>query len=775
MLDRFIRGKREAKRAWTSSWTVAVALLACSALSYTPDGESLFAPFDLLHWQLVAHHEHGENTDAGRVVTVVIDARTVEALGPATVYARETHARLLDRLRMAASVSLDFPMVNRQPGDAMLARAIARHGRVVLTAQSNGLAGRVDLLVAPPPALANAAAAVGQRKLVFGSGHTVQGIVPFLAVGPAGFEEAHVSRLALQVAEAVPALRNLRGLVQTHVSSMGRVVPGALALSFPNDFDLRQYSYLDVLEGRVPEAAFAGRVVFVGDTATGLSGGPYHLSARGAPLTRVQIDAQAADELLDGKVVLRVPFVLQILCGLAAASGMILICARASGRRSNTMALAWMLAIAAALTALPMLSRYWIPLGPALASCVAIYAVYGWRRAAGVRRMLRHELDGLHAAGLPLAADGHAREASPDDELDALVQGMRASRTAYVGLIRSLPYPVFVERGAKLVLSNERGRELVERLAAAREPAIMMLAREQIRLAKAAGEIRTLELNLGGRAQMMMVTPFGEGGEGGEMGEAADASDMGSMICLVDVHDIKAAAEHDRMTLRHMAHDLRNPLSTMLSLLEARGMGGGDGKGEARDLIADLHQLVDYSLRVAQDFTQLSRAEHLDARSYLPVSAADLAAEAIDQVWHGAAAKRIAIDGPRLDGGDAWVLGSSDMLLRALVNLLDNAIKYSAPDTRIEVRLALRADDVAIGIEDQGCGIAVEAMPHLFEPFFQVGGTRGDPALGVGLGLPFVRAVVARHGGTVEASSTPGLGSRFTIALPRTEAVLLDA
>ncbi|WP_432779670.1 ATP-binding protein [Burkholderia gladioli pv. alliicola] len=530
-----------------------------------------------------------------------------------------------------------------------------------------------------------------------------------------------------------------------------------------------------MLEGRVPEAAFDGRVVFVGDTATGLSGGPYHLSARGAPLTRVQIDAQAADELLDGNVVLRVPFVLQILFGLAAASGMILICARASGRRSNAMALAWMLAIAAALTALPMLSRYWIPLGPALASCVAVYAVYGWRRAAGVRRMLRHELDGLHAAGLPLAADGHAREASPDDELDALVQGMRASRTAYVGLIRSLPYPVFVEQGAKLVLSNERGRELVERLAAAREPAIMMLAREQIRLAKAAGEIRTLELNLGGRAQMMMVTPFGEGGEGGGMGGAADESDMGSMICLVDVHDIKAAAEHDRMTLRHMAHDLRNPLSTMLSLLEARGMGGGDGKGEAPDLIADLHQLVDYSLRVAQDFTQLSRAEHLDARSYVPVSAVDLAAEAIDQVWHGAAAKRIAIDGPRLDGGDAWVLGSPDMLLRALVNLLDNAIKYSAPATRIEVRLALRADDVAIGIEDQGCGIAAEAMPHLFEPFFQVGGTRGDPALGVGLGLPFVRAVVARHGGAVEASSTPGVGSRFTIALPRMEAVLLDA
>lgn len=389
--------------------------------------------------------------------------------------------------------------------------------------------------------------------------------------------------------------------------------------------------------------------------------------------------------------------------------------------------------------------------------------------------MLRRELDGLHAAGLPLAADGHVREASPDDELDALVQGMRASHTAYVGLIRSLPYPVFVEQGAKLVLSNERGRELVERLAAAREPAIMMLAREQIRLAKAAGEIRTLELNLGGRAQMMMVTPFGEGGEGGEMGEAADESDMGSMICLVDVHDIKAAAEHDRMTLRHMAHDLRNPLSTMLSLLEARGMGGGDGKGEARDLIADLHPLVGYSLRVAQDFTQLSRAEHLDARSYVPVSAADLAGEAIDQVWHGAAAKRIAIDVPR--ARRRGCLGARQPR-HAAARTGEPArqchqVFGAGYAHRGEARAACRRR----GDRHRGPGVRDRRRGDAASVRAVLPGRRHArrPRARGGVGLPFVRAVVARHGGTVEASLTPGVGSRFTIALPRTEAVLLDA
>lgn len=389
--------------------------------------------------------------------------------------------------------------------------------------------------------------------------------------------------------------------------------------------------------------------------------------------------------------------------------------------------------------------------------------------------MLRHELDGLHAAGLPLAADGHVREASPDDELDALVQGMRASRTAYVGLILSLPYPVFVEQGAKLVLSNERGRELVERLAAAREPAIMMLAREQIRLAKAAGEIRTLELNLGGRAQMMMVTPFGEGGEGGGMGGAADESDMGSMICLVDVHDIKAAAEHDRMTLRHMAHDLRNPLSTMLSLLEARGMGGGDGKGEAPDLIADLHPLVDYSLRVAQDFTQLSRAEHLDARSYVPVSAADLAAEAIDQVWHGAAAKRIAIDGPR--ARRRGCLGARQPRHAAARTGEPARQCHQVFGAGYAHRGEARAARRRRGDRHRGPGMRDRRRGDAASVRAVLPGRRHArrPRARGGVGLPFVRAVVARHGGTVEASLTPGVGSRFTIALPRTEAVLLDA
>jgi signal transduction histidine kinase len=236
------------------------------------------------------------------------------------------------------------------------------------------------------------------------------------------------------------------------------------------------------------------------------------------------------------------------------------------------------------------------------------------------------------------------------------------------------------------------------------------------------------------------------------------------MICFVDVHALKEAVTSDRQTLRHMAHDLRNPLSSILALVEARGR-----TTSAADpaFLADLQRLVNYSLRVSQDFMQLSRAEHLDPKAGAPLSLNDLAAEAIDQVWHGATAKQMALNGPHHEGPDVFVLGNQDMLLRALVNLLDNAIKYSAPGTSVDVWIDADDHHAAVRIEDRGIGIDSKALPHLFEPFFQVGNEAKDASQGVGLGLPFVKAVVERHGGTIDVESTPGAGSRFTVRLER--------
>ncbi|MFC5430805.1 ATP-binding protein [Paraburkholderia denitrificans] len=743
-----------------SSWGVAIGLLAAAAYGYTPAGEVLFAPLDRLHWGLVA--PRARPVSRSRVATVVIDARTVAALGPVAAYSRATDVRLLERLHGAAAVCLDFAMVTPQPEDALLAPAIARHGRVVLSAQSSAQIGHAEVVLPPSPALAAAAAAIGQRNLLVGAGHTVQGIVPYLKVRATGDEEPHVVLQALRVAGDVEPLRNIRRFIQAQVSSMGQIVPGALALALPTHFNLDQYSYIDVLEGRVPESALAGRIVFVGDTATDLAGGPYRLSAASAPLARVQIDAIATNALLHGRIDLRVPPLAQMAIGVGIALGLIAICVLTPRRRLNLFAFGWAAFVIAALSVLPQVSQRWMPVGPALAICILVYAVYGWRRANNAHSALQRELDVLRAgpAGgvLPPVPD----DTRSIDEIGDLMRRIRESRTAYVELIQSLPYPVFVEQGTKLVLSNEQGRELLDLLAGDDKDeahrAILSLTRKESAAAKASREIRTAELTLNGRTQMMMVTPFGDG---------TDLADAGSMICFVDVHEIKAAAERDRMTLRHMAHDLRNPLATMLLLLNEHG---ASGRHTDADFLANLQRLVDYSLRVAQEFTQLSRAEHLDARTYVPLAAADLVAEAVDQVWHGAAAKKIDVEGPHVHGDEAFVLGNRDMLLRSLINLLDNAVKYSPPGTTVDVHVETQDAEVVIRVEDCGIGIAADALPHLFEPFFQAAGASDDPTLGVGLGLPLVQAVVTRHGGRIDVASTLGRGSSFTIRLPRVEA-----
>ncbi|WDD92727.1 CHASE2 and HATPase_c domain-containing protein [Burkholderia sp. FERM BP-3421] len=773
MLPRwFDRIARRVSGGRPSGWLLALVLLALTALGYTPSVETLFAPLDRVHWDLVSRHDNAAHR--GKVAVVVVDARTIAALGASASYARATHARLLERLDGAASVALDFTLVSPNPQDAVLARAIARHGRVVLTEQSNAVAGRTDVVLPPAAPLARAAAAIGQRNLMLGADHAVQGIVPFLKVDASGTEEPHVALQMLRVAGLPLPLGDVRHYAQDHVTTMGHIVHDALALSLPRQFDLQQYSYVDVLDGRVPASAFAGRVVFVGDTATDLSGGPYVLSAAGRPLSRVQVDALATDALLGGHLIRRVPYALQVLIGLAVALGMIVICTRASGARLYGLALGWVALFVASAMAVPLGCGYWMPAGPTVVMCGVIYAIYGWRRASATHSFLRREFDALragggrHLANLAPAATSEAASPAPIDGITELMQQIRASRTAYVDLIRALPYPVFVEQGAQLVLSNEQGQEMLARLSrlagADGDRAMLALARDEIRAAKAARAIRTVELEIDGRIHMMMVTPFGDGGDHG---------DAGSMICFVDVHDIRAAAESDRLTLRSMAHDLRNPLATMLALLEERSARGAGASADA-DFLGDLHRLVDYSLRVAQDFTQLARAEHLDARSYLPVSLNDLAAEAVDQVWHSATAKRIEVGGPHDEGEELFVLGHRDMLLRALVNLLDNAIKYSSEGTEIDVRIRRQGDEVALGIEDHGFGIPAAALPRLFEPFFQVDGARADASQGVGLGLPFVQTVITRHGGRVEVESVLGEGSRFTVRLARTEAARLE-
>jgi CHASE2 domain-containing sensor protein len=206
--------------------------------------------------------------------------------------------------------------------------------------------------------------------------------------------------------------------------------------------------------------------------------------------------------------------------------------------------------------------------------------------------------------------------------------------------------------------------------------------------------------------------------------------------------------------LEFLSHDMRAPQSAILMLLSEDDALNPGGKARIADNAKK-------TLRLADDFVQLARLKAIDLKLE-DVDIAAVASEAIDACWPQANAKGISIVGDGLES-EAFARGDAGALVRALSNLIDNAVKYGSTNSEVRCDIAVRALNVVVTVSDQGPGLPPERSKDVFARF----GSRGDTAeSGSGLGLAFVRAVVQRHGGDIDCSSAPGQGTRFTISLP---------
>ncbi len=219
---------------------------------------------------------------------------------------------------------------------------------------------------------------------------------------------------------------------------------------------------------------------------------------------------------------------------------------------------------------------------------------------------------------------------------------------------------------------------------------------------------------------------------------------------------------NDMLTL--FSHDMRAPLTSLIILIDTQAHRAGDASMKLQ--FARIGKLARHTLAMADGFAQLSRAEASEYER-VPVNLADLMNEARDAVWPLAHRKSMSIDDvPRRD--DTIVLGDPALLSRALINVLDNAIKYSAPLTSVECKVEPGADGTTVRctIRDSGCGIGSADQMRLFERYRRFR-TAGQPETsGVGLGMAFVKAVVERHEGNIHVHSVVLQGTTVTITLP---------
>ncbi|MBI3802205.1 MAG: heavy metal sensor histidine kinase [Nitrospirae bacterium] len=212
------------------------------------------------------------------------------------------------------------------------------------------------------------------------------------------------------------------------------------------------------------------------------------------------------------------------------------------------------------------------------------------------------------------------------------------------------------------------------------------------------------------------------------------------------------------------SHELRTPLTilkgeTELALRQARTME------EYQMTLASSLEEIDRISRIVEELFLLSKADLGEARlERKPVALAPLFRETLGQMELLAKEKEISL---RFDcREEAVVTGDSDRLRELLLNLIENAIRYTPREGRIVVTLSREGAHARVAVADTGIGIPNEDLTKIFDRFYRADAAREIHPKGSGLGLSISRWIVYAHGGTIQVDSTPGLGTLFTLRFP---------
>ncbi|WP_165989435.1 diguanylate cyclase domain-containing protein [Caballeronia sp. SBC1] len=242
------------------------------------------------------------------------------------------------------------------------------------------------------------------------------------------------------------------------------------------------------------------------------------------------------------------------------------------------------------------------------------------------------------------------------------------------------------------------------------------------------------------------------------------------VIAAIGAQELRAAAEvalkRQNEFLAVVAHELRNPLSPILAAAQSLGRAGTNEPLAPRAQIIIERQVAHMS-RLVNDLLDMSRVTtgRFNLERHI-VELDQVVAAAIDTCGHviSARSQELTVYRPSCE---LKIDGDAARLTQVLINLLDNASKYTPQGGVIKLVVAVDKTDIVLTLSDTGIGITADALPHVFEPFLQDTHAIAFNNAGLGIGLTVVRELVVAHGGSVTAHSAgSGLGSCFIVTLP---------
>jgi CHASE2 domain-containing sensor protein/signal transduction histidine kinase len=686
------------------------------------------------------------------VVIVAIDDASVEAIGR-WPWPRTIHATLLDRIAAAKprSVMLDLVLSEPDPDpaqDRWLAQALQRAAPVVVPVPWQAVGGVVGALRPVEPLRSQVRMATAEAAV------DADGVLRhlFLRAGPPEASYPHAALALLEAGGGAlhPALRP-EGQQADDASLWQR--DGRLLLRFLGPpGTVPQVPYLDVLQGRVPPARFAGRDVLIGATAQGLGdtlATPVNAGHRA--MSGVEVVAQALVMLRRGDGLRSVP-----AWAVAAASALALVALvagfrRLGARRALTLALASVPAVVLAAAGSIAAGWVWSPLPYAVPALLA-YPLWSWRRLEHAVTVLDREIRRLAAEPLEAGPAPVAVQAEPDalaarlQELARATRLVREARGFLAGALEGLPTAMLVgDADGRVALANARAAALFEVESAA--------DLKGLDLARLAGELAP-RTPLDWFAALLKLQPGAppltvEASLGGadHLVHAAAIDLLGQRRLIVSVADLAPVREAQRQreeTLAFVSHDLRAPAHAMLLLTDLNRRDALPPE----QMLPELRRLAERTLALSEDFVLAARAmtrplqrQPVTAQALVTEGVADLRALAEDR---GVELVTAADPGPPLALDRALVV-------RAVANLVSNAIKHCPPGAEVLVRTRQdEAGRLVIEVSDGGPGLAPDQVAALEQG---QDGVRVAGRGGVGLGLLFVQRVAQRHGGSLRVAA----------------------
>ncbi|MFT4054740.1 MAG: CHASE2 and HATPase_c domain-containing protein [Novosphingobium sp.] len=691
------------------------------------------------------------------ILLVEIDDDSIARLGR-WPWDRTLHAALIDRLNAGGARAIAYDVLFTEPtsaaADTELARAIGAGSPVFLPTlpSGGGQSGNVPIL--PIAVLRSAAAGTGAAIIEPDRDGVVRA-----APGTSGSHPG---------AGHLMSVLERSGLDGAPPREQGRLIPFGGGTG-----RWQEVSAAAVLAGEVPAELLKGKVVMVGVTASGL--GSRYAIPTGAVMSGLEIQAYLFEGLHSSAMLTRAGLV---PCALLALTALwLLMLGLGPVRRLPALVcfgLCAGLVLGVSICSL-MLLRVWMPPSAALAGLLLAYPVWGWRQLAAVERFMRIQLERLQEEPtLVPQVEPVGQEtgvAYTIALLKAAITRNREMRHFVADRLDQLPDATIVcDLDGGLLLANVAARKLFASCLDSSTNVASILNRCVI--AGSGGRIAFPPLR---GEPFACEAQFDQGPfflVGIAAQTSADGARVGWVIRFVDVSDARAAQKQRDDVVQLLTHDMRSPQASILAVLET----ASSDRIAVRES-AVIRDYAERTLQLADGFVQLARAENLEY-ALEEVDLGDMLMDAIDELWPQSRAKSIGI----VTRADERLLVTVErsLLTRALVNVVGNAIKYSAQGTTITCTLSgeERGDGTAwavCAIADEGPGIESALRQAIFERFRRGPVGLGPRTNGAGLGLSFVHTVMVRHRGEIECLSETGIGTTFLVRLPMNAAARNDA